>query len=288
MGERALKRLGAWIALMAMPCLTWGLIVTAHEAANPLSGHVAIEAVVTVGFSVFGALITGYLSLVSATAALVAPWGGARATSAVTRLAPSAWRRITATAVGVTLASSASLPALAQPDATSPVDWAPHDHIAVALEAADPSTAELDASLIPTAEDPPVEPTSSPTPLNPPVAPTSSPTPLNPPSEEAVPATSSPVIDPFAIIPGGGQVGDASATPAEPPVPELPRGTQSHVVVRGESLWSIAAGVLGEDASTADIANAWPLLYAANADLIGDDPGLIYVGQELTIPGGLR
>ena len=275
MGERALKRLGAWIALMAMPCLTWGLIVTAHDAANPLSGHVAIEAVVTVGFSVFGALITGYLSLVSATAALVAPWGGARATSAVARLAPSAWRRITATAVGVTLASSASLPALAQPDATSPVDWAPHDHIAVALDASGSSTAELDASLIPTADEPQVKPTSSPTPLN-------------PPSEEAAPATSSPVIDPFAIIPGGGQVGDASATPAEPPVPELPRGTQSHVVVRGESLWSIAAGVLGEDASTADIANAWPLLYAANADLIGDDPGVIYVGQELTIPGGLR
>ena len=60
-----------------------------------------------------------------------------------------------------------------------------------------------------------------------------------------------------------------------------------HVVERGESLWRIAADLLGPDASDADIARAWPLIYQANRATIGDDPGLILPGQELAIPQGV-
>ena len=57
-----------------------------------------------------------------------------------------------------------------------------------------------------------------------------------------------------------------------------------HVVARGESLWRIAAELLGPEATNAQIAEAWPAIYEANRALIGADPGLILPGQELTIP----
>lgn len=60
-----------------------------------------------------------------------------------------------------------------------------------------------------------------------------------------------------------------------------------HVVTRGESLWRIAAARLGPGATDAQIARAWPSLYAANKPLIGDDPGLIFPGQRLRIPAEL-
>jgi hypothetical protein len=72
------------------------------------------------------------------------------------------------------------------------------------------------------------------------------------------------------------------AESAAPPVADS--GPTLHRVVRGESLWRIAAERLGPDASDAQIAAAWPTIYAANRDTIGDDPGLILPGQLLAIP----
>ena len=58
----------------------------------------------------------------------------------------------------------------------------------------------------------------------------------------------------------------------------------THVVRRGDSLWRIAAARLGDNATDADIAAAWPSIYEANRTTIGGDPGLILPGQVLTIP----
>ncbi|WP_243896522.1 LysM peptidoglycan-binding domain-containing protein [Actinomyces bowdenii] len=60
-----------------------------------------------------------------------------------------------------------------------------------------------------------------------------------------------------------------------------------HVVVRGESLWSITAALLPRGADDASIARAWPALYRANARVIGPDPSLITPGTVLTIPTDL-
>jgi LysM repeat protein len=57
------------------------------------------------------------------------------------------------------------------------------------------------------------------------------------------------------------------------------------VVRRGDSLWAIAARHLGAGASDAEVARAWPRWYAANRDLIGDDPDLIHPGMVLQVPG---
>ena len=57
------------------------------------------------------------------------------------------------------------------------------------------------------------------------------------------------------------------------------------VVVRpGDSLWSIAEGALGADATAADIAASWPQWYEHNRNVIGDDADLIVPGQKLLAP----
>lgn len=56
------------------------------------------------------------------------------------------------------------------------------------------------------------------------------------------------------------------------------------VVHRGDTLWGIAARHLGDDATPAEVARAWPHWYAANRDVIGDDPDLLLPGQVLTAP----
>ena len=58
-----------------------------------------------------------------------------------------------------------------------------------------------------------------------------------------------------------------------------------HVVVhRGDTLWDITARHLGEQATDQDVAEQWPLWYAANRDVIGDDPHLLRPGQQLVVP----
>ena len=76
-------------------------------------------------------------------------------------------------------------------------------------------------------------------------------------------------------------------------VADTHRGTDTHRVddpagtttVRpGDSLWLIAARRLGAHPDTTHIAAAWPRWYAANRDVIGDDPNYIVAGQVLHPP----
>lgn len=62
---------------------------------------------------------------------------------------------------------------------------------------------------------------------------------------------------------------------------------RTHTVLPGESLWSITASLLPSGAGAARIAQSWPALYHANADVIGADPSLIRPGTVLTVPGSL-
>ncbi len=61
-----------------------------------------------------------------------------------------------------------------------------------------------------------------------------------------------------------------SAASAQEPV------LATHVVQRGESLWSIAAKRLGDPF-------LWPALYRANRDQI-KHPARVYPGQQLAVP----
>jgi nucleoid-associated protein YgaU len=56
------------------------------------------------------------------------------------------------------------------------------------------------------------------------------------------------------------------------------------VVRRGDTLWDVAARHLRGGSSAAEIAAEWPRWYAANRDVIGDDPDLLRPGQRLAPP----
>ena len=64
------------------------------------------------------------------------------------------------------------------------------------------------------------------------------------------------------------------ATPAEPEKPAAESGT--YTVVAGDCLWSIAQKTYGTGTK-------WGVIYAANKAVI-KDPGMIYIGQVLTVP----
>ena len=64
-----------------------------------------------------------------------------------------------------------------------------------------------------------------------------------------------------------------------------------YTIVRGDTLWGIARQILGQRGGTptgAEISAAWQMIYATNADVVGDDPNLILPGQVLSIPGGVH
>jgi nucleoid-associated protein YgaU len=81
---------------------------------------------------------------------------------------------------------------------------------------------------------------------------------------------------------------EAAPAAAAPTAGRQPRPDQSAdrdvVVVRGDTLWDIAAHQLGTRADNAAIATEWPRWYAANRQVIGADPNLLLPGQRLIDP----
>lgn len=60
----------------------------------------------------------------------------------------------------------------------------------------------------------------------------------------------------------------------------------TYVVCEGDSLWAITSSYLNGPAP-AEVATAWPTLYHANDDVIGQDPDLIRPGTVLSLPDTL-
>jgi nucleoid-associated protein YgaU len=91
------------------------------------------------------------------------------------------------------------------------------------------------------------------------------------------PAAIPPAVPDWPVPPGAG---------APAPVPDWP--ADSHVVLRGDCLWHIAAGRLQQglgrpptDAEVAHDVRAW---WTANAHVIGPDPDVLLPGQVLRPP----
>jgi Tfp pilus assembly protein FimV len=88
----------------------------------------------------------------------------------------------------------------------------------------------------------------------------------------------------------------AAPSPARAPAPRTIRvvagatsgqskaGDRVHVVRRGESLWSIASDLLGEDASTARVAREVSRLWELNENRIATgSPDLLFSGTRLRL-----
>lgn len=62
----------------------------------------------------------------------------------------------------------------------------------------------------------------------------------------------------------------------------------THVVVPGDTLWDIAAAVLGQrlgaKPTSREIDGYWRRIYEANRETVGSDPNLIHPGQVLRLP----
>jgi nucleoid-associated protein YgaU len=85
------------------------------------------------------------------------------------------------------------------------------------------------------------------------------------------------------------RVHDADRSRLLAPAPRVAAAAHDLVTVRrGDSLWSVAARHLGPGASDAEIAHEWPRWFAANRDVVGDDPDLLLPGQQLRPPGARR
>lgn len=65
-----------------------------------------------------------------------------------------------------------------------------------------------------------------------------------------------------------------------------PTTASPYVVRRGDSLWSIASGLLGSTAPRR-VDAAWRSLYRANRAAVGEDPDLLTPGTALRVPGAL-
>jgi nucleoid-associated protein YgaU len=109
------------------------------------------------------------------------------------------------------------------------------------------------------------------------------------PSPAATAAAAVPTVE-WPGLPAAAHSAAASATtPAVGLVTPPPRraaaaGDATVVVRAGDTLWSLAARQLGASATDAQVARAWPQLYAANRAVIGANPDLIRPGQRLVCP----
>lgn len=81
-------------------------------------------------------------------------------------------------------------------------------------------------------------------------------------------------------------VEERRAPPVEERAGEGRTADDDVVVVRGDTLWGIAAAHLPEDAAPAVVAEQWPRWWSANRSTVGDDPDLILPGQRLRAPAG--
>ena len=97
--------------------------------------------------------------------------------------------------------------------------------------------------------------------------------------------------------PASASYGGAGAGPAAPraapaavtplldwPTAATPPAAAQVVVAPGDTLWALAQRALGDHATPAEIARAWPAWWAANRDVIGADPDLLRAGAVLTPP----
>jgi hypothetical protein len=187
----------------------------------------------------------------------------------------------------------------AQPEGDETVDVPDTEPQPPAAEDTGPVAADPDepgpAAPAPAAPAPAAPPTPPTAPPAPPAAPMAAPAPPPPqpahPAERAGPRAHerlaprpAPAPPPQADPPAPAR----TPLPPAPPAKPAPSG-HSYEIQRGDTLWSVARSLVGDDARPAAIAAMVDRLWRLNSTRIqSGSPNLIQPGEELLIPGGQR
>ncbi|HEY0120135.1 MAG TPA: hypothetical protein VGC04_15265 [Cellulomonas sp.] len=301
-GSRALALGGAGIG-----CGAVAAALTARVAW--LAGHAAtarLDGLVELAVLAAGALALTWPAVSAGIAAACLTMRGAghawrRGEACVHRFAPTVVRRVLvavlATGLGAASISTASAAGLPPPTSPTPTASAVASAVATIAGAATPDGAGVDLGWVVTAFTAQTAADDAGTASSLPVPP--DPSPATAAAGADVPVTARP-----SATGGAGSGGDAPEMARPPfaagasgqtavtprPAADDASGTEDAtvVVLRGDTLWAIAARHLPPGASDAEVAAAWPAWYAANATTIGSDPGLILPGQVLAVPGVTR
>ncbi|GAA3698552.1 hypothetical protein GCM10022399_13710 [Terrabacter ginsenosidimutans] len=267
--------LGSMVGLaVAAAALT--LFVTVVRRAPAIPGATRPDDVLLVLLGWVGLLMAAWLALgcLLAVAALLPGTAGRAAASIADRVTPVAVRKVLALVLGASVGSLALPPALASVAGSGPVTRSTDPQAPGAGEAAtrditpdstSGSTAGLTPGFTPSEASPGFVPTVD----------------LIGTDSRAPGVGCSPGYVPTAPP----AVHDADRSRLLAPAPRATTAAHDLVPVRrGDSLWSIAARHLGPTASDAEVAWEWPRWYAANRDVVGDDPDLLTPGQLLRPP----
>lgn len=103
-------------------------------------------------------------------------------------------------------------------------------------------------------------------------------------AEPAVPSTTQPQAEHQSLSPFFGGQREGAPSREVSPASRNHATRSSHQVVVGDSLWSIACHELSDDASPPEILEYSLRIHAANLDVMGDNPNILYPGQTLTLP----
>lgn len=270
---KSIGRAAALVAVLGMPVVAY---VLAQVAAS-MWGSMDPASLADVGLALqnglaflaaaVGSAVAAYLAFTGYAMLLGAVWRGGRSIpNTIASLAPHGWARVTATALGLTMTAGLTAPALAATPYNS----------AVGIPSSSAGWVAAPASLAVDAKAPDAGRAGA----------SSSPRAVGWIAPDARGTSASADLSSLHATSGsnGAPLADAGPEPSD----DVPRDTPGNYTVQpGNSLWLITHELLGADAESADIAAAWPQLYEANHDAIGEDPSLIHPGVVLTIPAGI-
>ncbi|GAB6936612.1 LysM peptidoglycan-binding domain-containing protein [Isoptericola variabilis] len=272
--SRTATGLGRLVALTAAAAVAGTALLLRAAALAPRSaaaaGGLTVDRWVELAVLAAGLLAAAWLALSGALAlACVAAsrlggrWRAGEA--AVERLAPAAVRRIVRTAVGVGVGTGLAL----APTVALAADPAP------AAPGADGASVVLDLGWQPTDAD--AQPTAPPTDRESLGTADAAAPPAAPAVEHQDEAADDVPVEELAAAPVSRQAAEADAA-------AVTDDDGTRVVLRGDTLWDIAARSLGGSPTDAEVLREVTRWHAENRDVIGADPDLLLPGQILRAP----
>lgn len=243
--------------------------------------ELALRSAAEIGAWSIAAVGAGLLALAVAAELVRRVRSGSALVALADRLLPTTWRRAAAAVVTILAAALAlAVPSGARADEHHTRSWL--------VDGATSSTSTPSATPTPVPTSGTTSGSTTTTTTVAPVVPVASA--VEPPARAAPTQPVGPPR-PGAVV-HGAEIPAPVVTERPPPDPPQVAATApapvaagpTYTVAAGDCLWSIAARVLGRNATSRAIDRGWRAIYAANRDAVGADPNLIHPGLVLGLP----